>query len=152
MTIDTRVLLYVAGLSVLTGLVAGLAPSVIVARRSIVESLHAGTSRVTHAPRIRQLLIVGQVAMTVVLLCATAALAEPRMERMDLFEAGRDRYKIFRIPGVVVTAKGTVLAYCEARKTGSDWGEIDILLRRIRFKGDLGVGAGDPAASVPRSA
>ena len=35
-TLDARVLLYVAGLSVLTGLVAGLAPSVIVARRSIV--------------------------------------------------------------------------------------------------------------------
>ena len=42
-TIDTRVLLYVAGLSVLTGMVAGFAPSVIVARRSIVESLHAST-------------------------------------------------------------------------------------------------------------
>jgi putative ABC transport system permease protein len=74
LTIDTRVLLYVAGLSVLTGLVAGLAPSVIVARRSIVESLHASTSRVTHAPRIRQALVVGQVAMTVVLLCGAALL------------------------------------------------------------------------------
>ena len=74
LTIDARVLLYVAGLSVLTGLVAGLAPSVIVARRPIVESLHAGTSRVTHSPRIRQLLVVGQVAMTVVLLCGAALL------------------------------------------------------------------------------
>ena len=74
LTIDARVLLYVAGLSVLTGLVAGLAPSVIVARRSIVESLHASSSRVTHSPRIRQLLVVGQVAMTVVLLCGAALL------------------------------------------------------------------------------
>jgi sialidase-1 len=30
----------------------------------------------------------------------------------------------------VVTAKGTVLAWCEARKKGSDWDAIDILLRR----------------------
>ena len=67
LTIDARVLLYVAGLSMLTGLVAGLAPSVIVARRPIVKSLHASSSRVTHSPRIRQLLVVGQVAMTVVL-------------------------------------------------------------------------------------
>jgi predicted permease len=74
LTIDARVLLYVAGLSVLTGVVAGLAPSVIVARRSIVESLHAGTSRITQSPRIRQLLVVGQVAMTVVLLCGAALL------------------------------------------------------------------------------
>ncbi len=73
-TLDARVLLYVAGLSVLTGLVAGLAPSVIVARRSIVESLHASSSRVTHSPRIRQALVVGQVAMTVVLLCGAALL------------------------------------------------------------------------------
>ena len=74
LTLDARVLLYVAGLSVLTGLVAGLAPSVIVARRSIVESLHASNSRVTHSPRIRQALVVGQVAMTVVLLCGAALL------------------------------------------------------------------------------
>jgi putative ABC transport system permease protein len=73
-TIDARVLLYVAGLSVLTGLVAGLAPSAIVARRSIAQSLHATTSRVTHSPRIRQALVVGQVAMTVVLLCGAALL------------------------------------------------------------------------------
>ena len=73
-TIDARVFLYVAGLSVLTGLVVGLAPSMLVARRSIVESLHAGTSRVTHSPRIRQVLVVGQVAMTVVLLCGAALL------------------------------------------------------------------------------
>ncbi len=73
-TLDARVLLYVAGLSVLTGLVAGLAPSVIVARRSIVQSLHASSSRVTHSPRIRQALVVGQVAMTVVLLCGAALL------------------------------------------------------------------------------
>jgi predicted permease len=73
-TLDARILLYVAALSVLTGLVAGLAPSVIVARRSIVESLHASSSRVTHSPRIRQALVVGQVAMTVVLLCGAALL------------------------------------------------------------------------------
>src|SRR5262249_17553711 len=37
----------------------------------------------------------------------------------------------YRIPGLVVTAKGTLLAYCEARKTGkSDWDAIDLLLRR----------------------
>jgi putative ABC transport system permease protein len=74
LTIDARVLLYVAGLSVLTGLVAGFAPSVIVARRPIVESLHATNSRVTHSPRVRQLLVIGQVAMTVVLLCGAALL------------------------------------------------------------------------------
>lgn len=58
----------------------------------------------------------------------TAVGAEP--EKVDLFEAGKGGYAQYRIPGVVVTKAGTVLAYCEARKTGSDWATIDILLRR----------------------
>ena len=57
--------------------------------------------------------------------------AEPFLEKTDLFEAGKDGYALYRIPGLVVTAKGTLLAYCEARKSArGDWGTIDILLRR----------------------
>ena len=38
---------------------------------------------------------------------------------------------LYLIPGIVVTEKGTVVASCEARTSGSgDWGTIDILLRR----------------------
>ena len=60
-----------------------------------------------------------------------ASAAEPKLEKIDLFEAGKDEYALYRIPGLIVTAKGTVLAYCEARRTGkSDWDTIDILLRR----------------------
>ena len=57
--------------------------------------------------------------------------AEPQLAKLNLFEAGKGDYALYRIPGLVVTAKGTVLAYCEARRTGkSDWDTIDILLRR----------------------
>ncbi|GAA5148460.1 sialidase family protein [Prosthecobacter algae] len=56
--------------------------------------------------------------------------AEPFMAKQDLFKVGDMGYKIFHIPGIVVTAKGSVLAWCEARKNGSDWDQIDILLRR----------------------
>ncbi|HYE20338.1 MAG TPA: sialidase family protein [Tepidisphaeraceae bacterium] len=36
-----------------------------------------------------------------------------------------------RIPGLVVTGKGTLLAYCEARRNkGGDWDPIDIVMRR----------------------
>ncbi len=57
--------------------------------------------------------------------------AEPLLEKADLFEAGKDGYALYRIPGLVVTKQGTLLAYCEARKrAGGDWGTIDILLRR----------------------
>lgn len=57
--------------------------------------------------------------------------AEPRLEKSDLFEADKGGHKLYRIPGLVATAKGTVLAYCEGRKhTGLDWDDIEILLRR----------------------
>jgi sialidase-1 len=56
--------------------------------------------------------------------------AAPLIEKIDLFAVGDSSYKLYHIPGVVVTAKGTVLAWCEARKKGSDWDDIHILLRR----------------------
>lgn len=59
------------------------------------------------------------------------AQAEPLFEKQDIWTGGVGGYDIYRIPGLVVTAKGTVLAYCEARKgSRSDWGTIDIQLRR----------------------
>ncbi|WP_369217072.1 sialidase family protein [Streptomyces flavofungini] len=47
------------------------------------------------------------------------------------FRAGREGYASFRIPAVVTTAPGTVLAFCEGR-VGSreDFGDIDIVLKR----------------------
>lgn len=62
---------------------------------------------------------------------STADAAAPFLEKSDLFVAGTDGYALYRIPGIIVTAKGTVLAYCEARRNGrTDWDAIDILLRR----------------------
>jgi sialidase-1 len=57
--------------------------------------------------------------------------AEPFLEKTDLFEAGKDGYALYRIPGIIVTQSGTALAYCEARKLDrGDWGPIDIVMRR----------------------
>lgn len=53
------------------------------------------------------------------------------LEKIDVWKAGEDGYKIFRIPGIVVSAKGTILAYAEARQSDrGDWNSIDIVLRR----------------------
>jgi hypothetical protein len=66
-----------------------------------------------------------------VLFGAALPAAEQQLQKTDLFEAGKGGHKLYRIPGLVVTARGTVLAYCEARKyTGLDWDDIEILLRR----------------------
>ena len=60
-----------------------------------------------------------------------ASAAAPFIEKVDLFEAQKDGYALYRIPGIVTTKRGTVLAYCEARKSDrGDWGTIDLLLRR----------------------
>jgi sialidase-1 len=71
------------------------------------------------------------VAVVLFSLAVPARSAEPLHEKLDLFEAGKDDYALYRIPGLVATKTGTVLAYCEARRTGkSDWDTIDIMLRR----------------------
>ena len=61
--------------------------------------------------------------------------ADAFMEKLDLFKAGEGGYKLYHIPGIAVTAKGTVLAWCEARKKGGDWDDIHILLRRSADEG-----------------
>jgi sialidase-1 len=57
--------------------------------------------------------------------------AESLLESSEVFPPGMNGITRYRIPGIVVTHKGTILAYCEARKdSGADWGEIEIHLRR----------------------
>jgi sialidase-1 len=57
--------------------------------------------------------------------------AEPLLETSAVFPPGMNGIARYRIPGIVVTTKGTVLAYSEARRNSSaDWGEIEVHLRR----------------------
>lgn len=63
--------------------------------------------------------------------CASLLRAAPLLETSEVFLQKMGGIVRYRIPGVVVTPKGTVLAYSEARKNNSsDWGEIEIHLRR----------------------
>lgn len=71
--------------------------------------------------------ILAAAGASVTSLCA----AEPFLEKVDVFPAGMNGVTLYRIPGLVVTPRGTALAYCEARRDSrSDWGEIEIHLRR----------------------
>ena len=71
------------------------------------------------------------------LLCGLSLSASAaEIEKIDLFVVGDSpKYARYHIPGVTVTARGTVLAWCEARSAESDWADIDILLRRSRDGG-----------------
>jgi sialidase-1 len=71
-----------------------------------------------------------KIAALVVMVAAVCS-ASPRFESQRLFEGDTGGYKLYRIPGIIVTRKGTILAYTEARRTGSgDWDTIDIVMRR----------------------
>lgn len=49
----------------------------------------------------------------------------------NVFVGGLGGYPTYRIPAMVVTGKGTILAFCEGRKTGIlDHGNLDLVLKR----------------------
>jgi hypothetical protein len=63
------------------------------------------------------------------ILAAGFAVADeaPYLEKTDIFHAGQDGYAIYRIPGIVVTSQGTLLAvgpdrsiYCFYERGGVD--------------------------------
>lgn len=85
-----------------------------------------------------------------VLIGATSTLAQaaPSLKKTDLFPAGMNGVALYRIPGIVVAPTGVVLAYCEARRNSrSDWGEIEIHLRRSPDGGK----AWEPARKIAHS-
>ncbi|WP_211326469.1 sialidase family protein [Paenibacillus flagellatus] len=62
---------------------------------------------------------------------SASAGAEPVYESTDLYVAGTEGYHTFRIPSVLTTRSGTVLAFAEGRRnSASDTGDIDTVLKR----------------------
>jgi sialidase-1 len=55
---------------------------------------------------------------------------------INLFASGADGYNTFRIPAIVTSSKGTILAIAEGRKnSSSDTGNIDLVLKRSTDNG-----------------
>lgn len=60
--------------------------------------------------------------------CLTAG---PGVTQVEVYVAGQDGYHTYRIPAIVRTTKGTLLAFAEGRKhSARDWGDIDVLVKR----------------------
>ncbi len=73
------------------------------------------------------LLTMGTVTLVALSLVATrGAAAEP--EKVDVFVNG-DGYRHYRIPSLICTPKGTLLAFCEGR-SGNDQSATDMVLKR----------------------
>ena len=83
----------------------------------------------------------------------------------DLFVGGQGGYHAYRIPAMSVSPQGSLIVFCEARKSSlSDHGDIDLLLRRsedggrtwlaprlvIEEGGDAPIKYGNPTAVVDR--
>ncbi len=70
-------------------------------------------------------------ATAALLLTVTAAGRPADLEQTAVYVSGRDGYHSYRIPSLIVTKAGTLLAFCEGRKkSGSDTGDIDVLVKR----------------------
>jgi putative ABC transport system permease protein len=117
LSVDRRVLLYAVGLSMLTGVVVGLVPAVLVARRSMSGGMRASGSTVTQSARVRQTLVVCQVALTVVLLCGAGLLVRT-VVALNNVDNGFDKRDVLtmeiRLPGVRYTPERTRAFYREA--------------------------------------
>jgi putative ABC transport system permease protein len=114
--IDRRVLLYAFGLSLATGAAAGLAPTLLFVRRSMLDALRTRGSNVGHAPRVRQGLVVLQVAMTVVLLCGAGVLVRTLIA-LDRAAVGFDPLDVLTMRVAIsprYTAEGSRNFYREA--------------------------------------
>ncbi len=66
-----------------------------------------------------------------VAVCGRVSRADDAAAQVDVFTSGTEGYHTYRIPGIVLTNKDTLLAFCEGRKTGrGDHGDLDLVLRR----------------------
>jgi putative ABC transport system permease protein len=93
LTVDTRVLLYAVGVSVVSGVLCGVVPATLVGLRPLAQSLRSGGTAVTHAPRVRQVLVAAQVALTVVLLCGAGLLTRTLLA-LSSADQGFDKHDV----------------------------------------------------------
>ena len=61
-------------------------------------------------------------ALALAIASCLAFASDPLFEETDVFAGGQDNINTYRIPSVVCTRKGTVLAFCEGRKDRSQDG------------------------------
>ncbi|HSF23309.1 MAG TPA: ABC transporter permease, partial [Blastocatellia bacterium] len=98
--IDVRVLLFTLGLSLLTGIIFGLAPAVRAARPDLVPALKDQSVSADQRVRrfsARNLLVVGQVALSLVLLIA-AGLFLRSLKQAQTIDPGFDSHKLLTAP------------------------------------------------------
>jgi sialidase-1 len=75
-----------------------------------------------------------QIAWTIAFICILQNAFSQNLN--FIYKAGENGYSCFRIPAMVTTTKGTVLAFAEARKNNcGDAGDIDLVVKRSSDNG-----------------
>ena len=117
LSVDLRVLLYTLGLSMVTGLIIGVIPAFLAAREPAGASIRASGQAVTHAPRVRQALVVCQVAMTVILLSGAGLLVRTLLA-LNRADSGFDKHDVLTmevaLPAARYTPERRMLFYRQA--------------------------------------
>lgn len=87
-------------------------------------------SPVMHVHAIGRASAVALAVITAHSTCLAADVAEPILQT-PVFIAGEGGYHSYRIPSLLATPKGALLAFCEGRVSGrGDAGDIDLVLKR----------------------
>lgn len=73
--------------------------------------------------------IISKIIFTICIL-ATSQLTKAQVDRLNLFTSGENGYSSYRIPSIITTTKGSLIAFCEGRKEAGDAGDIDLLFKR----------------------
>jgi sialidase-1 len=106
---------------------------------------------------------IGFAAILVVSSAAVGQVAARDPRYTDVYTSGEKGYNTFRIPSVIATSRGTLLAFAEARREGAgDAGDIDLVLKRsedggiswspLQVVGDNGANTfGNPCPVVDRA-
>jgi len=81
--------------------------------------------------------ILGLILLGATLLPNARQSGTPRVDvDVDVFRAGENGYHTYRIPSIIATRSGALLAFAEGRRAGAgDAGDIDLLLRRSTDRG-----------------
>ncbi|MEN6605957.1 MAG: sialidase family protein, partial [Bryobacteraceae bacterium] len=77
------------------------------------------------------------VRLSLIALCASAS-AEPLLTHVDVFKSGAEGYHSFRIPAIVTTPDGSLVAFAEGRKENQSdpgGGDIDLVCKRSTDRG-----------------
>ena len=108
---NATVFLYMFSISLITGVVFGLAPAIQSTKPDLTDALRSGNRTRGSRPRLRNLLVIGQVAVSLVLLIGAGLLVRT-LQRAQSSDVGFDSKKL-----MVLSMDVSALGYDEARVT-----------------------------------